>query len=57
VEITNAGRGAPAAAKVVIDRRLEEMWCQHITDQEARTIVEVMERVLAASPPGKTAAG
>lgn len=49
VEITDSGRQARAEAKVVIDGRLEEMWSQHISDEEAERMVEVMERVLEAS--------
>ncbi len=49
VEITDSGRDARAEAKAVVDQRLEQMWSQHITDEEARTIVDVMERVLDAS--------
>ncbi len=49
VEITDSGRQARAEAKVVIDGRLEEMWSQHISDEEAERMVEVMERVLEAT--------
>jgi DNA-binding MarR family transcriptional regulator len=49
VEITDTGQSARDAAKVVIDRRLEEVWSKHISDEEAEGIVAVMERVLAAS--------
>ncbi len=49
VEITDSGRQAQAEAKVVIDGRLEEMWSQHISDEEAERMVEVMERVLEAT--------
>lgn len=49
VEITDSGREARAEAKAVIDGRLEEMWSQHISDEEAKGIVEVMERVLEAN--------
>jgi DNA-binding MarR family transcriptional regulator len=45
VEITDSGQRARAGAKVVIDRRLEEMWSQHITDEDAETVIELMERV------------
>ncbi len=46
VEISDAGRAAMAEARVVIDEGLEEAWAQHISDDEARVIVEVMHRVL-----------
>ena len=49
VEITDSGRQARADARTVVDRGLEEVWSQHISDEEAATIVEVMERVLHAS--------
>jgi DNA-binding MarR family transcriptional regulator len=49
VEITEVGRHAQAEARVVIDRRLEEMWSRHISDAEAESIVAVMERVLEAT--------
>lgn len=49
VEITDSGRRARADARTVVDRGLEEVWSQHISDEEAATIVEVMERVLHAS--------
>ncbi len=49
VEISESGRKARADARAVIDRGLEEVWSQHISDEEAATIVEVMERVLDAS--------
>ena len=50
VEISDAGRAAMAEARVVIDEGLEEAWAQHISDDEARVIVEVMDRVLEAYP-------
>ena len=49
VEITDSGRQARVDARTVVDRGLEEVWSQHISDEEAATIVEVMERVLHAS--------
>ncbi len=49
VEITDSGRQARADARTVVDRGLEEVWSQHISNEEAATIVEVMERVLHAS--------
>jgi len=49
VEITDSGRRARADARTVVDRGLEEVWSQHISGEEAATIVEVMERVLHAS--------
>ena len=49
VEITDSGRKARADARTVVDRGLEEVWSQHVSDDEAGIIVEVMERVLHAS--------
>ncbi|HEY5651695.1 MAG TPA: MarR family transcriptional regulator [Acidimicrobiia bacterium] len=53
VEITESGRQARADARAVVDRRLEQLWSRHISDDEAGTIVEVMERVLDASHGAK----
>jgi DNA-binding MarR family transcriptional regulator len=53
VEITDSGRQARSDARTVIDRGLEDVWSQHISDEEAATIVEVMERVLNAAHGGK----
>jgi DNA-binding MarR family transcriptional regulator len=50
VEITDAGRAAMAVARVVIDEGLKAAWAQHISDDEARVIVEVMRRVLEEHP-------
>lgn len=48
VEITPAGRDAVTQNKVVIDAALEEMWAGHLSDDEAQTLVDVMERVVHA---------
>jgi DNA-binding MarR family transcriptional regulator len=53
VEITESGRQARADARAVVDGRLEQLWSRHISDDEAATIVEVMERVLDASHGAK----
>lgn len=53
VEITESGRKARADARAVVDRRLEQLWSRHISDDEAGTIVQVMERVLDASHGAK----
>jgi DNA-binding MarR family transcriptional regulator len=46
VEITDSGRDAMARARRIIDAVLEEVWAPHIADDEARTVVAVMDRVL-----------
>ena len=53
VEITDSGRQARADARAVVDRGLEKVWSQHITDDEASVIVGVMQRVLDASHGAK----
>ena len=47
VEITASGREAVVQARAVIDERLRVIWADHVTDEEARTIVDVMDRVVA----------
>ncbi len=49
VSITDAGRKARAAARRVIDAILEEMWAAHLTDEEARLLVDIMDRVATAN--------
>ena len=46
VEITNEGSEILARAQQVINAGLEETWARHISDEEARTLIEVMDRVL-----------
>jgi DNA-binding MarR family transcriptional regulator len=46
VEITESGRKAMAGARAVIDEGLEATWAQHVTDEEAGVIIDVMKRVL-----------
>jgi len=48
VEITEAGRDARARARAVIDAELEDMWARHVSDEEARVLIEVADRVLRA---------
>jgi DNA-binding MarR family transcriptional regulator len=47
VEITEAGRDAWLAARRVIDTGLELSWARHLTDDEARVLIEVMDRIVA----------
>ena len=47
VEITPEGRRAHARTRAVVDAELEAAWAGHMTESEARVIVNVMERVLA----------
>jgi DNA-binding MarR family transcriptional regulator len=49
VSITAAGRKARADARRVIDAILEEMWAAHLTDEEARLLVDIMDRVAKAN--------
>ena len=46
VDITEAGREAMANARAVIDEGLKATWAQHVSDDEARIVVDVMDRVL-----------
>jgi len=46
VEITEAGREAMTNARTVIDEGLKATWAQHVSDDEARIVVDVMDRVL-----------
>lgn len=46
VDITDAGRDAMAGARAVIDEGLEATWAKHVTDDEAKVVVDVMDRVL-----------
>lgn len=46
VEITEAGREAMTNARAVIDEGLKATWAQHVSDDEARIVVDVMDRVL-----------
>lgn len=50
VEITDTGQAAMAEARAVIDEGLEAAWAQHINDDEAVVIIEVMHRVLEDYP-------
>lgn len=50
VEITEAGRAALAEARLVIDAALEELWAAHISDEEARTILRIVDRAREANP-------
>jgi DNA-binding MarR family transcriptional regulator len=46
VEITNAGTDAMVAARAVVDEALGETWQPNVSNDEARTVVEVMRRVV-----------
>lgn len=52
VEITEAGREAIVRNRAIIDAALEEMWAGHVSDDEARVLVEVMDRVVHAHHHG-----
>lgn len=49
VAITDGGRAANDRARTLVDAALEEMWAAHLTDEEAATVVEIMDRVLEAN--------
>lgn len=51
VEITPEGTAMAVAAKEIVDECLEQAWSAHITDEEARVILDVMDRVLAHHRP------
>lgn len=48
LELTETGRKAMMRNREVIDAGLQAIWADHITDEEARTLVEVMDRVVQA---------
>jgi DNA-binding MarR family transcriptional regulator len=48
VEITPEGREVLARARTVIDASLSEMWAATLSDDEAKVVIEVMDRVIAA---------
>ncbi len=48
VEITPEGRGVLARARTVIDASLSEMWAATLSDDEAKVVIDVMDRVIAA---------
>ena len=50
VEITPAGQDAMHRNRKIIDTGLRAVWADHVTDDEARLIVEVMDRVAHARP-------
>jgi DNA-binding MarR family transcriptional regulator len=47
VEITPEGRRAHTRTRAIVDAELEAAWAGHMTESEARVIVDVMKRVLA----------
>ena len=47
VEITPEGREMIIRARKVVDAALIEMWAEHITDEEATMLIDVMDRVIA----------
>jgi MarR family transcriptional regulator, multiple antibiotic resistance protein MarR len=46
VEITEAGRDVQARAQELIDDQLLAMWSPHLSDEEATTLIDVMDRVI-----------
>lgn len=51
IEITDAGREAMQRNRKIIDSGLRAVWADHVTDDEAQLIVDVMERVAQAGHP------
>ena len=47
VEITPEGMDMLSRARAVIDAALTETWAASLSDEEATTVIEVMDRVLA----------
>ena len=45
VGITTEGRQAVATSRSIVDEYLEAEWASELTDDEARTVLRVMERV------------
>jgi DNA-binding MarR family transcriptional regulator len=48
VEITPEGREVLARARTVIDASLSEVWAATLSDDEAKVVIEVMDRVITA---------
>lgn len=48
--ITKAGRDIMAAARAVVDEQLERIWASHISDEEAKVLIAVMDRVIEHRP-------
>ena len=48
VQITDTGREAMLRNRTIIDNGLQAVWAEHVTDDEAQLIVDVMNRVMHA---------
>lgn len=48
--ITKAGRDIMTAARAVVDEQLERIWASHISDEEAKVLIAVMDRVIEHRP-------
>jgi DNA-binding MarR family transcriptional regulator len=48
VEITETGREAMHRNRAIIDAGLQAVWAEHVTEDEAQLIVDVMDRVTRA---------
>ena len=46
IEVTDAGEEAMTEAQAVIDERLEEIWAEHVTEEEAAIIITAIGRFL-----------
>ena len=48
LELTSVGRRAIVQNRAVINAGLREVWAEHVTDEEAKTLIAVMDRVMSA---------
>lgn len=48
LQITEAGKEAMARNRAIVDEGLEAIWAEHVSDEEAQLIVDVMNRVVHA---------
>ena len=48
LDVTDAGREALTRNRDIIDSGLQAVWADHITDEEAQVLVDVMDRVMHA---------
>lgn len=50
VAVTTDGRAALARHRPVVDAAIEAMWSRHLSAAEARTVLELADRLIAANP-------
>ena len=46
LELTESGREAMERNRSIIDVGLEAVWADHVSDEEAQTLIDVMDRVM-----------